>query len=192
MPFLGVNIAIIFNGKILLTKREDFEVWCLPGGGVENGESVAQTAIREAREETGLIIELTHLIGVYSRPFSLNGGSHIVLLAAHPVGGSLQPDTNEVVELRYFDPDELPEVIFNLQRKQAMDALNRVGGSVVWTHNADWPFDEGLTRRGIYQLRDDSGLSRRDFYMQHFESRNSCEGVQEIVGSSLPDLKSAA
>ena len=42
MPFLGVNVAILEDGKILLTRREDFEVWCLPGGGVDDGESVAQ------------------------------------------------------------------------------------------------------------------------------------------------------
>jgi ADP-ribose pyrophosphatase YjhB (NUDIX family) len=34
MPVLAVIVAVIENGKILLTKREDFEVWCLPGGGV--------------------------------------------------------------------------------------------------------------------------------------------------------------
>ena len=42
MSVLAVIVAIIEDGKILLTKREDFEVWCLPGGGVEDGESVAE------------------------------------------------------------------------------------------------------------------------------------------------------
>lgn len=87
MTPLGVNISIIQNGKILLTKREDFEVWCLPGGAVDEGESLAQAAIREAREETGLEVELTRLVGVYSRP-SWNGpGMHIVSFVARPVGG---------------------------------------------------------------------------------------------------------
>ncbi|PJF32668.1 MAG: NUDIX hydrolase, partial [Phototrophicales bacterium] len=53
MTMIGANIAIIRDNKILLTKREDFEVWCLPGGQAEAGESLAQTALREAREETG-------------------------------------------------------------------------------------------------------------------------------------------
>ncbi|NTU57100.1 MAG: NUDIX domain-containing protein, partial [Anaerolineales bacterium] len=47
MPGLAVNVAVIHEGKILLTKREDFETWILPSGGVEEGESLAQAAIRE-------------------------------------------------------------------------------------------------------------------------------------------------
>src|SRR3712207_8594830 len=47
--FRSVTIAVIDGGKILLTKREDFEVWCLPGGGVDPGESVAQAAIRDRK-----------------------------------------------------------------------------------------------------------------------------------------------
>jgi ADP-ribose pyrophosphatase YjhB (NUDIX family) len=54
MPSLGVNIAVIQDGQILLTQREDFEVWCLPGGEVDACESIAQAAVREALEETGL------------------------------------------------------------------------------------------------------------------------------------------
>jgi ADP-ribose pyrophosphatase YjhB (NUDIX family) len=65
---LGVNVAVIEDGRVLLTQREDFEVWCLPGGQVESGESLAQAAVREVREETGLHIELLRLVGIYSRP----------------------------------------------------------------------------------------------------------------------------
>ncbi|MFW5692097.1 MAG: NUDIX domain-containing protein, partial [Chloroflexota bacterium] len=46
---MGANVAIIRGDEILLTRREDFEVWCLPGGLTEPGESLAQTARREAR-----------------------------------------------------------------------------------------------------------------------------------------------
>ncbi len=49
---VGVCVAIIENEQILLTKRKDFEVWCLPGGHVDAGETVAQAAVREAFEET--------------------------------------------------------------------------------------------------------------------------------------------
>jgi 8-oxo-dGTP pyrophosphatase MutT (NUDIX family) len=66
--------AVIFDEsrkKMLLTKRADNGLWCLPSGGVEPGESVEETIIREVREETGLSIRVLRLIGVYSDPNSL-------------------------------------------------------------------------------------------------------------------------
>lgn len=85
MPTLGVNIAIIQHRQILLTLRSDFPVWCLPGGVVDAGESLAQTAVRKAHEETGLIVRLTRLVGVYSRPNWQDGGDHEIVFAAEPI-----------------------------------------------------------------------------------------------------------
>lgn len=51
MPSLAVNVAVIHEGKMLLTQREDFETRVLPSGGAENGEILAQAAIRETKEE---------------------------------------------------------------------------------------------------------------------------------------------
>ena len=80
MPTLGVNVAILDeNHRLLLTRREDFDVWCLPGGGVEPGETLTQAARREAEEETGLQVRLTHLVGVYSRPGTSRFTGHIFL-----------------------------------------------------------------------------------------------------------------
>ncbi len=63
--------AAIFSAdrcKILLTKRADNGAWCLPSGGMEPGESLSETCQREVREETGLQVRVTRLIGVYSSP----------------------------------------------------------------------------------------------------------------------------
>ncbi len=62
--------AAVFNDdrRILLQKRRDNGKWALPGGRVEISESVADAAIREVREETGIDIRVMHLIGVYSDP----------------------------------------------------------------------------------------------------------------------------
>lgn len=167
MANLGVNIAIFQDGKILLTEREDFEVWCLPGGGVDDRESVAQAALREAREETGLDIALTRLIGIYSAPRWLGVGTHIAVFAARPIGGTLRRQPDEVHDLGFFALDALPEHMMVGQRQRILDAWSGVGGSVVMARDDVWPFDPSLSRAELYALRDASGLSRRDYYLRH-------------------------
>ena len=134
---LGVNISVIENKKILLTKREDFEVWCLPGGAVDMGESVAQAAVRETLEETGLDVELTRLIGVYSRPSWPGAGMHIVSFAARVIGGKLTADPNEVIDIGYFAQDELPSDLLYWHTQRIADAFNGIGGGVAWTQEAE-------------------------------------------------------
>ena len=99
MTSIGVNIAILKANEILLIKREDFEVWCLPGGGLDPGESFAKAAIREAQEETGLKVELDNLVGIYSRTGNGHSYDHIVVFKAHPIGGSLQPQKGEALDV---------------------------------------------------------------------------------------------
>ncbi len=167
MAALGVTAAIMRDGQILLTKREDFEVWCLPGGHVDPGESIAQAAIREAREETGLEVRLTRLVGVYSVLNAPSGEMHVVSFVAEPVGGALQPGAAEVLEARYFDLAALPEPLLWWHRQRILDAVNGVSG-VAWLqvmNRAAQP----MPRQELYALRDRSGLSRHEFYRQHFE-----------------------
>ncbi|MGO9351297.1 MAG: NUDIX hydrolase [Mycobacterium sp.] len=56
------------HDRIVLIRRRDNDLWALPGGGMELGESIVDTAVREVREETGLDVEVTGLIGVYTNP----------------------------------------------------------------------------------------------------------------------------
>jgi 8-oxo-dGTP pyrophosphatase MutT (NUDIX family) len=63
--------AVIFSNdrqKVLLTRRSDNGLWCLPGGAMDPGESAEQTCVREVQEETGLSVRVLRLIGVYSSP----------------------------------------------------------------------------------------------------------------------------
>ena len=79
---LGVSV-ILFNqdGKFLLTQRTDNGQWCLPGGGMEPGESAAEACEREVLEETGLSVRVRRLVGIYS---------HSDQLIVYPDGGRFQ------------------------------------------------------------------------------------------------------
>lgn len=56
------------HDRIVLIRRRDNDLWALPGGGMELGESIVDSAVREVKEETGLDVEVTGLIGVYTNP----------------------------------------------------------------------------------------------------------------------------
>lgn len=182
MPSLGVTVAIFRAQCILLTKREDFAVWCLPGGAIDAGESLAAAALREVYEETGLVVRLTHLVGVYSLPRWNNGGNHQVTFAAVPVGGALRPAAHEVVEADFFDVHALPADVAWWHREQIVDVVQGVGGSVVRSQGQVWPFERSLTRPELYALRDGSGLSRRAFYARYLDRDDAQPMSLDVAG----------
>lgn len=61
-------IVIDDKGNILLHRRSDNDLWALPGGAMEIGERLAETAVREVREETGLHVTPEYLVGIYTDP----------------------------------------------------------------------------------------------------------------------------
>jgi ADP-ribose pyrophosphatase YjhB (NUDIX family) len=65
----SVNVVVVNEaGEVLLIRRSDNGNWALPGGAVDLGESVAQAAVRETVEETGVVCRITGLVGIYSDP----------------------------------------------------------------------------------------------------------------------------
>ncbi len=102
-------------GRILLHRRGDTGLWGLPAGGMELGERVDRTVIREVREETGLDVRPVRLSGFYTgrEQWSVYPNGDQVWLAVATFlcaieGGELRPDGIESLEVRFFDPAELP------------------------------------------------------------------------------------
>jgi len=114
-PLVGVGAVIIENGRVLLVKRAHPPIqgqWSIPGGVLEVGERVRQAADREAREETGLIVETREMLGVYERVLLDDEGQvqyHYVLIdfLCRPVGGELRA-ASDAADVRWFTREELP------------------------------------------------------------------------------------
>jgi ADP-ribose pyrophosphatase YjhB (NUDIX family) len=64
----AVTAVITDDDRLLLIHRTDNDRWALPGGGVELGETVSDAVRREVKEETGIDVEVTGLVGIYSDP----------------------------------------------------------------------------------------------------------------------------
>jgi len=161
MPTLRVNVVIIQDDQILLTHRNDFPIWCLPGGGVDDGESLATAAIREVLEETGLEVELTRLVGTYSRPRWWDGGDHCIVFTARSIGGELGRTDGEVNAVQYFLSHTLPENLLWWHRQCIHDALFQTQ-AVSWSQDAIWNLD-GISRKEATRLYTQGKLSMQFF-----------------------------
>ena len=116
---LGVNVVLTCNGKILLEKRRDCDLWGLVGGGVKKKETEVHAITREIYEETGLRIpsEKLRKLGVYGEPGRIaayRDGSVwrmvIVVFALKLEGEAELKISNESRELRFFSKEELEDI----------------------------------------------------------------------------------
>jgi len=102
--------AIISDGKgrLLLQKRKDNQLWALPGGTMEIGESIGECIKREVKEETGLEIEPMYVVGIYSNPkhvIAFSDGEvrqeFSICFACRMLGGTLAA-SNESDDVQFF------------------------------------------------------------------------------------------
>ncbi len=102
---------VVREGKVLLAQRrsEPFKgYWYVPGGFLEAGEHPEQGAIREIKEETGLVIRPIHLVGMYIDTYGDDGDYTLnIYYLAEIIGGELRP-ASDVTTLAWFAPEDLP------------------------------------------------------------------------------------
>ena len=124
-PKIMVDVVIPSEDGVVLIRRgtDPYEgMWALPGGFVEVGETVENAAVREAKEETNLDVELERLVGVYSEPDRDPRGHNVsVTFLARVTGGEPEAAT-DADEVEVLDPSEV-ELAFD-HRKILENALS--------------------------------------------------------------------
>ncbi|WP_433230902.1 NUDIX hydrolase [Actinomadura formosensis] len=114
----SVNVVVENDkGEILMIRRTDNDNWALPGGAIDLGESVAQAAVRETKEETGIDVDVTGLVGIYSNPkhvihYTSNDEvrqEFSIVLTAHPHSGRPTP-SKESSEVHWIHPANISDL----------------------------------------------------------------------------------
>jgi ADP-ribose pyrophosphatase YjhB (NUDIX family) len=124
----SVNVVVDDAGTILMIRRTDNGNWALPGGAIDLGESVAQAAVRETLEETGIRCEITSVVGIYSDPkhvilYTSNGEvrqEFSIVLTARALSGRPTP-SSESSEVGWIP---MPEVSRNAMDRSMLIRIN--------------------------------------------------------------------
>ncbi len=100
-------------GRVLLIHKTDHDLWALPGGGHDIGERIADTVVREVREETGIDVEVENIVGLYTDPnhvMAYDDGEvrqqFSICFHARPVGGQVRT-SSESKEVRWVEPKDV-------------------------------------------------------------------------------------
>ena len=135
--------AIIINeaGEVLLHRAKDDGKWYVIGGAPDPGEDLADAAVREALEETGLVVVPERLIGVYTDPVVRYGnGDEVRYVAAafrcRPVDGNAKVADDESLEVRYFAPGALPPLLATHRLRIEHSLADAQGAAYCW--NGNW------------------------------------------------------
>ena len=124
---VGSGVFVYKDRKLLLQRRKDNNCWAIHGGCVDIGEIVEEAAKRELKEETGLTANKLELFGVFSGEnmmYTYPNGDEVYIVGVtylcNDFSGELQPEEDEVMELKWFSIDNLPEDISPIDT----DAIN--------------------------------------------------------------------
>ncbi|HVN63390.1 MAG TPA: NUDIX hydrolase [Candidatus Binataceae bacterium] len=129
---VAADVIAEVGGKIVLIERRNFPLgWAIPGGFVEPGETVEQAAVREAREEICLDVELRALLGVYSRPGRDPRGQTITVVYVGRASGAPR-GADDARHAELFDPRKLPAPL-------AFDHAEVLAGYVRFLDSGEFP-----------------------------------------------------
>lgn len=123
------------EGRILFIRRRDNGLWAMPAGGQELGESILDCLKREVKEESGLDVILATPMAIYSQVsiVTASGDPYQLFLVQFLIdewSGELVTETNETVDARFLDLDELPENIPDSYHEVLKD-LQEYDGSLI-------------------------------------------------------------
>ncbi len=115
----GASVIILDNmNRVLLMHRTDNDCWCFPGGSVELGESVKETAIREALEETGLSVSDLSIFDVFSGEelyYKYPNGDEVynvdIVFVTRKYTGDIITENEESKDCKFFSITDLPQNI---------------------------------------------------------------------------------
>jgi len=125
----SVNVVVVNDvGEILLIRRSDNDNWAVPGGAMDLGESLPQAGVRETLEETGIQVEITGLVGIYTDPrhvilYTSNGEARqefSVVFTARPIGGVPTP-SSESSEVRWVARDAVADLSMDRSMRMRLD-----------------------------------------------------------------------
>ena len=111
---LGVGGAVVKDGRLLLVRRASRRGkgnWQVPGGFVEQDETIEEAVVREVMEEAGVITEVQGVLGIRNRYDPDNGNSLYVVLLLNPLRGEPTPDEHEVDRAQYFTLEEIKALV---------------------------------------------------------------------------------
>lgn len=119
---VAAGVVVERDGGVLLVRRRLAPrqgLWTFPGGFVDFGETPAEAAVRECREETGLRVEITDLLAVVAGHEHRAGADIVIVYCAQPIGGDLRA-ADDVDRVGFFALQDLPPLAFDATR----DALS--------------------------------------------------------------------
>lgn len=131
---LGVRVAILSQDRVFLIRHSYLPGWHFPGGGVEPGESAPDAAVREMREETGLIATAPLvLFGLYHQTNAMTDRDHVALYLcrAHRIGQPFRPGF-EIAAGDWFPLDALPDGLSASTQKRLSEIAGEASQSLRW------------------------------------------------------------